>query len=110
MRNPFVGEIVHFYSFPPSTHPGPQAAIVSFVWTDDQSVNLMVLDPHGSTGTASAVEVLQPGEKPPEKTSYIEFITKEDQEPDVSIKDNTDGKKAVKDQAPNPYAAGSKPQ
>lgn len=103
MRNPFVGEILHFYNFPKSTHPGPQAAIVAFVWED--SVNLTVLDPHGTPYAASAVEVLQPGEKPPEKQAYCEFITQEDREPDVGIKNNKDGGKPA---ASNPYASGSK--
>lgn len=105
MRIPFVGETLHFYNFPKSTHPGPQAATVAYYWDEDESVNLMVIDPHGTPYAASSVEVIQPGEKPPEKRAYCEFITQEDREPDVDIKKNIDGKKAA---TPNPYASGPK--
>lgn len=109
MRTPYVGETVHFYSFPPSTHPGPQAAIVAFVWKDDESVNLMVIDPHGSVGTASGVEMLQAGEDPPEKTSYCEFITQEERQPDkVAPVSAANIEKNIDTSKPNPYASPPK--
>lgn len=106
-RIPFVGEVLHFYNFPKGTHPGPQAAIVAFHWPDDESVNVAVLDPHGSISAATGISVIQPGEPAPEKQAYCEFITQEDRVPDVNIKENNDAEKPKGQSTPNPYAGTS---
>lgn len=70
---PKVGQMMNFYPFPKGTHPGPQAAIVAFVWEDDGVVNLATFDPHGSPQAVTSIPWVKKGDNPPEKSSYCEF-------------------------------------
>ena len=72
MIKPTIGRIVWYY---PNGYPlgdgertvslsEPRAAIIVKVWSD-RMVNLGFWDPNGDTGAATSVQLVQPGDPPP---------------------------------------------
>jgi len=76
-RIPYPGLAMHFYEFPRGTHDGPRAAIVAYYWPDDDLINATIIDAHGSTYGVQGIQVVNPGDDPPLKEHYVEFIDEE---------------------------------
>lgn len=68
MIQPTVGRIVLFHAYATDTYPGakegPQAAIVTKVWSDT-CVNLCVFDANGNVMSKTSVLLVQPNSESP---------------------------------------------
>ncbi len=94
-RIPYPGLSMHFYEFPRGTHDGPRAAIVAYYWPEDDMVNATVIDPHGSTYGVQGIQVVNPGDDPPVKAHYVEFIDEESKTADAPAETDGDIKRNV---------------
>lgn len=70
---PTIGRVVHFYFSKFRKDGQPQAAIISYVHSDNR-VNLAAFDKNGSSYPAKGIQLVQEGEALPEQLPYATWM------------------------------------